>query len=190
MDRVDSVNGVILAGGRSKRMGTDKALIPIHGKPMIQHVAETLQSVFKTVLVASDFLQRYEFLGFAVIPDEFKDSGPLAGIQAALKISAPAAVFVLPCDMPFFPSDLVTYLLAFESNAPVRVLSTPERSFPLCGYYSQSALPMITRSLEKGDLRMTNVLHDLSADLVPPPRTGAFSIEMLRNLNSSFDLGA
>ena len=72
------VTGVILAGGRSSRMGEDKALLQYNGKPFIQHIAETLLQILPHVIVISDRQKEYSFLNLPIYPDLFCDCGPLA----------------------------------------------------------------------------------------------------------------
>ncbi|MBI4418662.1 MAG: molybdenum cofactor guanylyltransferase [Ignavibacteriales bacterium] len=179
--------GAVLAGGQSTRMGTDKALIPINGKPMIAWVVDTLKSVFDNVIVVADDGSKYELPAIRVIPDVVKKSGPLGGIHAALIVAAPAPVFVMPCDMPFFPADLIREFLRKDSHKPVRILWDGTRMYPLCGLYSQAALPVIAGCLKEGRLRMTDLVTKVGADLVNPLDDPRFNPRMLVNLNSPQD---
>ena len=105
--------GVILAGGAARRMGTDKALVPLGGQPLIAWVAERLSPQVEALAIsANGNPARFFALGLPVLPDA-EAQGPLAGILAALKWAAPlgaTAVVSCPCDSPFLPPDLVPRL--------------------------------------------------------------------------------
>jgi molybdopterin-guanine dinucleotide biosynthesis protein A len=179
--------GAILAGGKSSRMGRDKALMPLRGKPMITWIVETMESVFDDVMIVADEGSRYNFPGLKVIPDVVKKSGPLGGIHAALTAAAPSPVVFMPCDMPFVTADLLRELLNYPSDKPIRVLWDGTRIFPLCGLYGQSILPLITARLRQRQLRMTDLLDELGAERVNPLQKPWFKPEMLSNINSPED---
>src|SRR5277367_1066850 len=94
--------GFVLAGGRSRRMGRDKAMLPYRGRPLIAHVAETVEKVLygsghATIVGQPD---RYRDLGYRVLADLYPDCGPLGGIVTALQQSAADWNLVVACDMP------------------------------------------------------------------------------------------
>lgn len=180
----------ILAGGRSSRMGRDKVLIPVDGVPMIARIIGTLKAVFEKVFIVADDAAKYGEFGVRVIPDLVRDSGPLGGIHAALTAAAPAPVFVMPCDMPFLPPDLVKELITTESTSPVRVLWDGTRQYPLCGFYQQSVLPAIAARLEGRQLRMSDLLGEVGTELINPLKDPRFHAGMLINVNTPEDLSA
>lgn len=189
--RTESINmaphAAILAGGRSRRMGQDKALMTVNGKPMIAWTLETLQLVFENVFIVADDGSKYRSFGIRVVSDIAKRSGPLGGIHAALTTAAPAPVFVMPCDMPFVTADLVKELIAAKTRKPLRVLWDGIRMYPLCGLYQQSVLPAITARLERRSLRMTDLLDEVGAERFNPLQDARFNPQMLANLNSPGD---
>ena len=107
MDPLSDITGVILAGGKSSRFGSNKALAIVDGKPLIQHVADLISSLFAECLLVTNTPAEYEFLSLPMTHDRYRDSGPLAGIHAALlKIRTPRA-FVVACDMPNLSQELI-----------------------------------------------------------------------------------
>jgi molybdopterin-guanine dinucleotide biosynthesis protein A len=103
------ISAVILAGGGGRRMeGRDKGLIPLWGEPMVSHViARIAPQVDEVHISANRNLERYRAFGYPVIRDQDGDfSGPLAGIAAAMAVSASARLLVVPCDAPCLPRDL------------------------------------------------------------------------------------
>lgn len=169
-------------------MGREKGLIPLRGKPMIAWTIEMLQSLFESVFIVADHGSRYASFGITVVPDIVKNSGPLGGIHAALMTAAPAPVFVMPCDMPFVPPELVKELIGKGSPSPVCILWDGTRRYPLCGLYQQTVLPAIASRLEQGQLRMTDLLDEVGAELINPLQDPRFHVRMLKNVNSPDDL--
>jgi molybdenum cofactor guanylyltransferase len=158
--------GVILAGGKSSRMGRNKALIEWEGLPLIAHVARTLQSLFQRVLIVADDAEPYRFLQLQVWPDIFKDAGPLGGIHAGFLHSGAASIFVSACDTPFLSPALIEYIIRYPSEASAKVARRDGRLHPLCAVYARSALPFVQQALENGELQVKKVLRRLKAEEV------------------------
>jgi len=101
--RLANVSAALLLGGASSRMGRDKSMLPINGRPMIEHICRKLRPHFSQVLISAGDEERYAFLGAPVIPDRVPDRGPLMGIASALGASAHDRNVVVACDMPDVP---------------------------------------------------------------------------------------
>ena len=99
---------VIQAGGESRRMGRDKALIPFLGKPLIVHVYETVKSLADEVLITTNRPANYRFLEVPLHQDIVKERGALGGLYTALKSANNPVVAVVACDMPFASSELLS----------------------------------------------------------------------------------
>lgn len=180
--------GVIVAGGKSTRMGLNKALREWDGIPLIAHVAKTMQGVFKRVLIVADDAESYRFLRLPVYPDIFKDSGPLGGIHAGFIHSGAKNIFVSACDTPFISQALVEYILRYPSEAPVKIAEMDGEMHPLCGLYSRSALPWIQHALEANHLQLKQVLHRVQAATVPiTPAIPFYHPLLLKNFNTPAD---
>lgn len=148
-------------------MGRDKALIELNGRPLIEHVASTLCSVFERVIVASGGRSDYDFLGLESFGDLYKDCGPLGGIHSGLVHATTPAVFVLSCDMPFVSEELVRHIASFRTDAFVRIPSQDGQLQPLCGWYEHRCLTEVVRHLEANRLRVLDVLRDLPSTIIP-----------------------
>ena len=105
------MTGIILAGGKSTRIGKDKALLKISREYLIKLVLERLKSVFKNVLVVTGDPSRYKFLKVPVIKDAVYQKGPLGGIYTGLLYSKDDYNFICGCDMPFLNSNLLNFIL-------------------------------------------------------------------------------
>jgi molybdopterin-guanine dinucleotide biosynthesis protein A len=184
MNRRSGIVGALLAGGKSTRMGRDKALLPLNGLPMIQHIAEMLSSVFQDVIIVGDKTERLEFLRLPIIPDIFHGCGPLAGIHSALLHSNPHPCFVLACDAPSVSRELLEYVLDFAASTETRIASIHDIPQPLCGVYSSGCLSSIERNLRRGTFGVLRTLRDIEHSIVPiTPDLPFYTPQLLRNIN-------
>jgi len=171
----------VLAGGRSSRMGTDKALLAAAGVRLIERVArEAAQAAGSVTLIGDP--ARYRDLGYAVIPDLLPGCGPLGGIMTALSVSAADWNLILACDMPEVRAEFLIRLLerAEQGSAdcllPAGPSGLPE---PLCGVYHRRALPPIRQAFESGVRKVLDGLAGLHLELLRIDEPGPF-----RNLNT------
>jgi molybdopterin-guanine dinucleotide biosynthesis protein A len=164
----------ILAGGASRRFGSDKALAEVDGRPLIERVRDALlAAVPDPVLITAD-PERFLWLGLASRPDAAPGGGPLAGIHAALLWSRERGrrgALVVACDLPFLHPELLRRLAwrALEGGGAAAV--APEgpdgRMEPLCAWYSEDALPEVEARLRRGDLALRRLLPSLGAERIP-----------------------
>jgi len=136
----DNITAFILSGGKSSRMGNNKALLTIGSKTLIQRITELLDSTFPEVVVSSNDSELYEFLGKKIISDIFPGRGPLSGIHSALSFTSSEKNFIVSCDMPFISAELIEYLVDFKSDTPAVIPKAEGRIQPLCGIYSKKIL--------------------------------------------------
>lgn len=158
--------GVILAGGKSSRMGTNKSLLPINGKPTIQHIAEELQKITKDIIIISNHPSDYDFLPFKIYEDRFLDKGPLAGIESALYYQPADLYLFAACDMPFIQADIYQLLLANMEDNDVIIPKYEERIHPLAGIYRKTVLPYVQQQLSKDDLKVRRLFDYLKVKYV------------------------
>jgi molybdopterin-guanine dinucleotide biosynthesis protein A len=168
-------DGFILTGGQSSRMGQDKALLEVDGKPLIKIIAGHVKRVLDDVtLVGSK--ARYGSLGMPVIEDIHPGLGPLAGIHAALRHSRKPLVLVVGCDMPFLNAQFLEKLaqVAAVADAEVTVAESVEYGVEsLCAVYNQSTLPLVEDAIENRELKVARLyekvrVRKLSADEYRP----------------------
>ena len=170
----------MLAGGRSSRMGQDKALLPWKGSTLIQSVAhEVFQAAGNATLVGSPEI--YGKLGFPVIPDRISGCGPMGGLHAALSAGRSDWNLVVACDMPAVSYELLAELLAAaeESGADALVPSTPEGWQPLCAVYHVRLLPAVEAAIHAKRLKMHDFVSSIPARFWPAPDASLF-----RNVNT------
>lgn len=178
--------GVILAGGKSRRMGRDKAFMEIEGKPLIRRIASALREVCGTVAIVGGDEKKYAGLGLPWYQDSFPDCGPLGGIHTALK-HFNADVFISACDLPSINPSLIRFLLSRHDpgNHPVTLARSPESVQPLFGVYNPSVLPSLERFLAGGERQVLRFVQGSGATIITLP--SGFSPGILANLNSPAD---
>ena len=131
------LTGIILAGGKSRRMGQEKGLIELNGKFLIQYAIDVLQPICDTILISTNS-HSYDFLPYQKVADEFPNSGPMGGIYSCLKASTTIQNLVLSCDMPFIQSELLSDLIKNAEGYDVVVPWHGGQKFePMCAYYHQ-----------------------------------------------------
>ncbi|MBD2868297.1 molybdenum cofactor guanylyltransferase [Paenibacillus arenilitoris] len=187
-----TVHGLILAGGQSSRMGTDKALLPIEGKPLLYRLAAQLSECADTLTVAIGSSEREAVYGgilgkyaagARMVADRIPDCGPLSGLEAGLSAIADGYAFVVACDMPRLSLPLLQKLInaAAESGADVVHVAGQ----PFHALYHTRTVTEIRRSLEAGDYRLMGLLSRLKAHSIE--RQAGESPDVFANLNTPDD---
>jgi molybdopterin-guanine dinucleotide biosynthesis protein A len=171
MIQVESMEqaGYVLVGGRSSRMGRDKALLPFRGKTLAEHVAGAVAEAAGSVTLVGD-PEEYGFLGLPVIPDRLQGAGPLAGIQAALQASEAGWNLVVACDMPGINAEFLARLLDAAKSQNSDCLLPAGRSDlpePLCAVYHRRCLPVISAALARRVHKVTDALSGLDVRMWP-----------------------
>ena len=152
----DKITGVVLAGGRGRRMGgVDKGLQLLDGKPLVHWVVERLAPQVDELLInANQNGARYAAFGQRVVPDQIPGfAGPLAGLHAALAAASHPLVATVPCDSPFLPDDLVFRLFSAltATGAEIAVARTFDQPHPVFCLCKREVLPHLNAYLASGE---------------------------------------
>ena len=174
-----SIHAYILAGGKSSRMGTDKASMIFKGKPLIAHTIDLLKSVgVKYTIVSSNSI--HDEFGER-IDDLVNDKGPLSGIVSALTHSVSERNLILTCDTPFIRKESITAMLETDAEV-VYVEDESGQIYPLTAVYSKDCLEFLASRLNENELSVRKAIAGL-----PSSRLMISSSE-LKNLNFPSDL--
>lgn len=148
--------GIILAGGKSSRMGEDKSMLTINDKTLIAQMVDTLKRVpaIGELIIVSNEKNKYNFADIKEISDIYPRMGPLSGIHAGLVSAKYDYSFITACDMPFMNSELVDYIIKQSVEFDVTLPLINNNLEPLCAVYSKNCLPHIENSLEKNIRRV------------------------------------
>ncbi|MEX1000689.1 MAG: molybdenum cofactor guanylyltransferase [Crocinitomicaceae bacterium] len=181
---MSSIGAIILAGGKSSRMGEDKGLMSLFGKPMIAYVIDEVMKITTSIKIIANHPQ-YKSFGFPVYPDFFKDKGPLGGIHAGLKVSEHEKNILVSCDLPYLQHSLLKHLIFHSEGFDVTVPVQQEQIHPLIGVYQKTGLPMIEEQIKTSDLKVSNLLKKLNVNLID---TKEFDPINFKNVNSKKDI--
>lgn len=161
-----NTTAIILAGGKSSRMGTNKALLTINGKTIIEGMVEKLGTIVDDMMIVTNTFAEYEFLHLPMIEDKWKGMGPLAGIEAGLNASKTERNLIIACDMPFISIELGTYLLSCLEDYQAAVPEISGQLHPLFASYRKEICGAVTQSLEQNQLRIRHLLHNIHVKIV------------------------
>jgi molybdopterin-guanine dinucleotide biosynthesis protein A len=186
------ITGFVVAGGRSRRMGRDKALLPWGESTLLDHAVQRLQSVCSDVRILSGPEVRYLDRGLVVLPDQWPDAGPLGGLHAGLSaLGEPddLALF-LAVDVPFVPVELLVALrdaaAGYDAVVPVAA-GGPQ---PLCAAYRATCRAAIEERLRKDERRMTSFWPGVRVREMPDAEVRPFGdpARLFLNVNDADDL--
>ena len=175
-----AVNGFVLAGGKSTRMGRDKALLEWHGRTLLEHM----------VALISGATDRVQVIGRHPLPDQAPGHGPLSGIATALKISETDANLVAAVDLPLLTEDFLKHLRSrLELSNSRLVVGKIGSQFPLCLGIRRALLPELVARLESGDWSVRRFIQDCGAEVILEAELleRGFNTSMFRNINSEED---
>ena len=180
MNYVNQFSAAVLAGGRSTRMGRDKAALRLDGRTLAEHQAEKLLALGLTDLMISGWADR--IAGTRFVPDALPARGPLGGIHACLGAAEHDAVLFLSVDVPLVPADALQQLLN-EHRGGITLLSVEGVPQPLIGVYDRSLRPAAEEILESDNTAVRRLFA------LCPPRLVPFegSADLIRNCNTPED---
>ena len=160
---------VIQAGGRSSRMGQDKGLVPLAGKPMVEPVLERVRGLGDEILLTTNFPEQYAYLNLRMASDEEPGAGALPGMLTALRAAANPHVLIVACDMPFLNRALLQHQLSLAEQADVIVPFWEENYQPMHAVYGRErCLAAVEKALERGRRRLISFYDDLHVLTIPP----------------------
>jgi len=136
----NDITAIILSGGKSSRMGTNKSLLRIRDKTVIERMHDLLQSMFKDVILITNEPDDYNFLDIPIYEDFFRHRGPLAGIHSGLKHSKTNINFIISCDLPLMTKEMINYLIEYKTNKLITVAKADGFIQQLAGEYSKECL--------------------------------------------------
>ena len=188
-----SVSAFILAGGKSTRMGADKAFVVLEGRTLLARALHLARAVTDNVCIVGS---AEKFAVFApVVEDIFRECGPLGGIHAALQASTTELNLILAVDVPFVPPGLLHYLIARAQSSPATNATVPRAGGgwqPLCAIYRREFAKTAEQALRAGRYKIDALFEEVTVQAVEERELAAagFAPKLFRNLNTKEDLEA
>jgi len=185
-----TLSAVILAGGRSTRLGRDKAFLRLDGRPLVERIIDTVAQFASEVIVVANDISLYESLDARVVSDIYPGKGALGGIFSGLRAATNLYALVVACDMPFLNISLLRYMRDLAPGYDLVIPRMGELTESLHAIYSQDCLPAIERQLMDNDLRIAHLFPHVRVRYVELEEINLFDPEHLSffNINSQSDL--
>ncbi|MEP2936152.1 MAG: molybdenum cofactor guanylyltransferase [Gilvibacter sp.] len=160
------ITGIILAGGKSTRMGSDKGFIPLNGKHFIAHIVDALKPQVSEILIVSNN-NAYDHLGHTRIEDLIKDAGPLAGLYSGLNASKTINNIVLSCDIPLInPQVLALLTKSVPTNTDVVMVESNGQTMPLVAMYKTHCKQHFYKLLQAGERSLHRAIAPLNVKTI------------------------
>lgn len=184
------VSGIIVAGGKSSRMGQDKTLLRFNNKSLIARTIAELQKVADEIIVASNHTSKYNIAGILEVPDTYQGMGPLGGMHAGLMAANYDYTFIVSADLPLFTGELAGCLLDRLKGYDAVVPRLDGRWEPLCAAYSRNCIKSIEACLQAEIKQVYRFYQQINVlEIYPSQLSCSGSAEKLFfNLNTPDDL--
>ncbi|HLF37750.1 MAG TPA: molybdenum cofactor guanylyltransferase, partial [Anaerolineales bacterium] len=180
----------VQAGGRSSRMGRDKALLPLGGIPLIEHVLRRTAGLAEEVLITTNRPADLVYLGVRLVADREPGAGALPGLLTALEAAHGETVLLLACDLPFVCRPLLEHLLSLAHEAQVVVPQWKDNLEPLHAVYSNSCANAVRAAMQAGQPRVIDLLPRVTQRVVAEAEIAQFDPDgsSFFNVNTPQDL--
>ena len=180
---------VIMAGGKSSRMGRDKALLPVDGRPLLSVLAHRWRGVFDGLVISVDRRERFASLdlgGARIVEDARPGAGPMAGLEAVMRAVPADRYFLTAVDLPFGDPALALELRRRMGGADACLIQREGRGWePLFALYARACLPFISAALDRDERSFyRGLLPFVTIQKVPEKALPAFPLERLLNANT------
>lgn len=160
------MTGIVLAGGKSSRMGRNKAFLEFEGQPFIERTLQVLRTVFSEVIISTNNPELYSSYEEKTVQDLYLDQGPLGGLHACLKAAQNDYSFFVACDMPFLNREIIRYFAQLTGEESIIVPVIKGGLHPLHAFYHKRCLPVIEKKLEAKRLKLIEILDECSVRYV------------------------
>ncbi|NVN89931.1 MAG: molybdenum cofactor guanylyltransferase [Desulfuromonadales bacterium] len=180
------VTAVILAGGTSSRMMSNKALLTYRGERFIERIFRQLSEIFPEVILVTNSPELYPFLPCRIVADIYPGMGSLAGIHAGLTQSVTPYIFVVACDMPDLNKQLIRHLVSKAEGVDVVIPESGSGLEPLHAVYGTGCLPAMNDALSSGNSKIIACFDQLKVDVVSRQEIAGIdpSFRSFRNINT------
>jgi molybdopterin-guanine dinucleotide biosynthesis protein A len=185
------MTGIILAGGKSKRMGVNKAFLKIRGETIIDNTLSIFKRIFQEIIIVTNTPEEYEYTKATLVEDIAPGKGALGGIYTGLLAAHSQYCFVCACDMPFISENLVRYIAGFDvADIAVPVV----RGFyePMFAMYSKNCINAIKKQLDEGSFKIIDIFPGLNIKEIPESELRRFDegLHSFININTLEDYQA
>ncbi len=186
---VSRVTGIILAGGKSSRFGSNKALFEYQGKKLVEYSIATLQPICGQILLSTNEPEKYAFTGLPTVPDLFPGCGPVAGIHAGLEQSKSEHHLVIGCDLPWLDTRLFDFILGCSPGYQVVMPMHKGFKETMASYYHKSCVETLERALQGKQYKIFDAIAPLKTFYPEIDKQDFYSEKLFANVNYREDIG-
>ncbi|MFN0202158.1 MAG: NTP transferase domain-containing protein [Bacteroidia bacterium] len=177
------ITAIILAGGKSSRMGQEKGFVLLHDKPLIEYILTVLKTVFeKIIIIAND--AAYEKYHYPVFRDIFLEKGALGGVYTGLFYTETTMNFIISTDMPFVNQEAITYFIAKSLENQISIAQNKDKYQPLFACYPNTLLAIIKTNIEANQLKLIHFVMENKAHIIPMDSFEEENPLLFANLNT------
>ncbi|MBL0309317.1 MAG: molybdenum cofactor guanylyltransferase [Bacteroidetes bacterium] len=169
-------------------MGTDKGLLVVDGKRIVERIAETLKPLVDEIIIITNG-NNYDYLGYQTHNDLIKDCGPMGGIYTALSFSKTEKNFVVSCDMPFITKELVQLIIENSGDSDIAIPMHHEKLEPLCAVYDKRCQPKLGELLRDKEWKLQEALKHFKVKQILVPET-VLKTNCFANINTPSEFEA
>ena len=181
----NNITGIILAGGKSSRMGTEKGLIIYKNKPFVEHIIEAMNPLVDNIIIISNN-KAYKSFGFRCYEDLIKNTGPLAGIYTGLRYSKTENNLIVSCDVPLINTVILQKLTDQKNDtSEVIQLQCQGENMPLIALYKKCCEMIFLKELVKNQRKVQKALKKCNVKIITIDETLK---KVATNINTQKDL--
>jgi len=179
------ITGVILAGGKNSRMGSEKGLLSVDGDRIIERIIHVIEPLVDEIFIISN-TENYNYLGLSVYSDIVGDCGPLGGIYTALKNSKTEYNLIIACDMPFLSTNVLNYLISHTGSNQIIVPHFEGNLEPLCAIYHSSCTSRIMEHIQNRQFKLLDAINSFDCKIVEIDAK-KYGEDCFRNINTRLE---
>ena len=185
-----TITGIVLAGGKSSRLGENKAFLEVGGGAIITRVFEALKDLCEEVIISANNPERYSDFPYRVIPDSVPQGGALVGLHSSLTVARTDLAFVVACDMPFLSRGLIRHMMDNVESCDAFVPVVNEYLEPLHAIYSRRCLDAIEKHIDMKDRHLRSFYDDVNVGYLDEDAIRKFTApeKVFFNVNTPEDL--
>ncbi len=180
-----NLTGVILAGGKNSRMGSDKGLLLVDGIPIVERILNVLKPFVDEIIIITNG-NNYDYLGYQTHKDLIKNCGPMGGIYTALSCSKTEKNFVISCDMPFISNELIQLIIDNADDCEIAIPIHNEKLEPLCCIYDKSCQLKLEELLKNNEWKLMDALNHFVVKQILVPEN-ILNVNCFANINTPDD---
>ncbi len=187
---IENVSGVILAGGKSRRYGINKAFVKTDGIALIERVIMVLRSLFQHLILVTNTPDEYAYLKLPMHEDLIKGLGPMGGVFTGLSVIPNDAGFFVACDMPFLNHNLIRYMAKNKGSFDVVVPRICGMMESLHALYDKRCLPAIKRLINSKEYQIIRIFQEVSVRYIDEDEIRGFDpkLRSIINVNTPQEL--